>query len=232
MKHKGYNNVVNGTEHPYTFNGKEENKELGFNLLDYGARFYDAALGRFIQVDPLTEDYIGQSVYVYSANNPVFFQEKNGESPDTIYLNEEGETIADINDGSDAVFVVNKKNEAALVEDLIEENVTNDNQDAETNAEIGEKHGRSLADYQKEGVLTGNGPNGLAFRIGYEVGYDPENAENVYTIQFQSGTGNAYGTGKGKGKGAKRRRPKARFWFYDKFGKSCKRESSRGRIQC
>ncbi|MFK5855152.1 MAG: DUF6443 domain-containing protein, partial [Bacteroidota bacterium] len=29
LKHKGYNNVVNGTEHPYKYNGKELNESLG-----------------------------------------------------------------------------------------------------------------------------------------------------------------------------------------------------------
>lgn len=33
LQHKGYNNVVNGTAFPYGYNGKEEQKELGLELV-------------------------------------------------------------------------------------------------------------------------------------------------------------------------------------------------------
>ena len=56
LKHKGYNNVINGTHHPYGFGGKEENDELGLEWLDFGARNYDPALGRWMNLDPLAED--------------------------------------------------------------------------------------------------------------------------------------------------------------------------------
>ena len=52
LEHKGYNNVVNGTEHPYKYNGKEHNQELGLNWYDYGARNYQPDLGRWFNVDP------------------------------------------------------------------------------------------------------------------------------------------------------------------------------------
>ncbi|WP_180957938.1 RHS repeat domain-containing protein [Psychroflexus sp. MES1-P1E] len=55
LEHKGYNNVVNGTDHLYGFGGKEENTELGLEWLDFGARNYDAALGRWMNLDPLAE---------------------------------------------------------------------------------------------------------------------------------------------------------------------------------
>jgi len=75
--------VVNGTEHPYTYNGKEEQKELGLNWLDYGARNYDASLGRWFGIDPMAGKWATYSPYNYTLNNPVVFVDPNGED---VYL--------------------------------------------------------------------------------------------------------------------------------------------------
>jgi hypothetical protein len=48
---------------------------------DYGSRFYDAALSRFTTIDPKAELFSPQSPYVYAANDPICFQEKDGENP-------------------------------------------------------------------------------------------------------------------------------------------------------
>ncbi|MCX2682189.1 RHS repeat-associated core domain-containing protein, partial [Galbibacter sp. EGI 63066] len=78
LKHKGYNNVVNGTHHPYTFGGKEEQEELGLGWHDFGARNYDASLGRWMNLDPLTEKYHPLSPYNYTANNPILYLDPDG----------------------------------------------------------------------------------------------------------------------------------------------------------
>ena len=66
---------------PYKYNGKELDTKKGLNWYDYGARQYDAAVGRWHAVDPLTEkDYLN-SPYVYCANNPVNAIEPNGKLP-------------------------------------------------------------------------------------------------------------------------------------------------------
>ena len=56
---------------PYKYNGKELDTKNGLNWYDYGARQYDAALGRFTTVDPMTEKYHGVSPYLYCGNNPI-----------------------------------------------------------------------------------------------------------------------------------------------------------------
>nr|WP_299892488.1 RHS repeat-associated core domain-containing protein [uncultured Lacinutrix sp.] len=78
LKHKGYNNVVNGTDHKYGFGGKEEQDELGLNMYDYHARMYDPSLGRMMNIDPHSDTYYGISPYNYAINNPALLIDPDG----------------------------------------------------------------------------------------------------------------------------------------------------------
>ena len=62
---------VNSPGNDYTYNGKELNEDFGLSLYDYGARWYDAALGRWWSVDPLGEVTRSWSSYVYVENTPI-----------------------------------------------------------------------------------------------------------------------------------------------------------------
>ena len=70
-----------GNIQPYKYNAKELDTSKGLNWYDYGARHYDAALGRFTTVDPLAEKYYGMGLYAYCGGNPVRYIDPDGKFP-------------------------------------------------------------------------------------------------------------------------------------------------------
>ncbi|MCB0516139.1 MAG: RHS repeat-associated core domain-containing protein [Chitinophagales bacterium] len=62
----------------YQYNNKELNPQLGLNWYDYGARFYDPAIARWMSVDPLAEKYLSYTPYNYTLDNPVNLIDPDG----------------------------------------------------------------------------------------------------------------------------------------------------------
>ncbi len=69
----------NNLKNDFKYNSRELQDELGLELYDYGARFFDP-WGRpgFISIDPHAENYYSTSPYVYALNNPVLLKDDNG----------------------------------------------------------------------------------------------------------------------------------------------------------
>jgi RHS repeat-associated protein len=78
MRHEGYGRTITQGENFYQYNGKELNEDFGLDMYDYGARFYDASVGRWFAVDPLAEIYFPISDYAYAANTPINAIDPNG----------------------------------------------------------------------------------------------------------------------------------------------------------
>jgi RHS repeat-associated protein len=62
-------------DNKFTYNGKELEDDHGLNWYHYGARFYDAQIGRW-HVTDLVDELI--SPYTFAANNPIVVKDENG----------------------------------------------------------------------------------------------------------------------------------------------------------
>jgi len=73
--------VISGKKNArYKFTGKELDDRNSLNWYDFGARYYDPAIGRWLSPDPLAEKYPGLSPYVYAANNPLIVKDDDGKA--------------------------------------------------------------------------------------------------------------------------------------------------------
>jgi len=70
-----FGSALPGTEERYGFTGKELD-ETGLQY--FGARYYNPAAGRFMNVDPLLENHPDLTPYHYSTNNPLSFIDPDG----------------------------------------------------------------------------------------------------------------------------------------------------------
>ena len=72
----------------YKYNGKELQEEMGLNMYDYGARNYDPALGRWMNMDEKSEKFSTYSPYNYCVNNPARVIDPDGK--EIYYITDNG----------------------------------------------------------------------------------------------------------------------------------------------
>ena len=74
------NNTQLGHHKPrYRFSGKENQSEAMDGILDFGSRYYNPQIGRWLHRDPQSESYYQYSPYTYCANNPMNLVDPYGE---------------------------------------------------------------------------------------------------------------------------------------------------------
>ena len=71
---------VSAANYRYGFNGKEQDSAVnGVGVdYDYGARIYDARMGRFLSMDPLIKKYPWYTPYQFAGNKPIWAIDLDG----------------------------------------------------------------------------------------------------------------------------------------------------------
>jgi RHS repeat-associated protein len=92
-----------GPENKYKFGSKEMQDEFGLNEYDFGARFYDPAIGRWGCVDPMADMAPDWTPFRYGFNNPLRYTDEfeGGEWADK---RKEGDKGKSARDGSSQTF--------------------------------------------------------------------------------------------------------------------------------
>ncbi|MDX2250640.1 MAG: RHS repeat-associated core domain-containing protein [Bacteroidia bacterium] len=90
--------LVPAVKNSYLFTGKEIQDELSLGWIDFGARMYDAAAGRWNGVDALGEKYTAWSPYNYVMGSPLILTDPTGNDPHYdwnvgVYREEDGSIV-------------------------------------------------------------------------------------------------------------------------------------------
>ncbi|MBB6612556.1 hypothetical protein H7F15_16040 [Pontibacter sp. Tf4] len=72
-------------DHKFQYNGIEKQVDLGLNVLMAKYRTLDPQLGRWWQVDPMVEEFYDLTPYNSNLNNPIRYDDPDGDCPDCIF---------------------------------------------------------------------------------------------------------------------------------------------------
>jgi RHS repeat-associated protein len=111
LKHQGYV-TIQESDNKYKYNGKELQDELGLGMYDMEARNYMPDIGRWGNLDALAESFFKYSPYNFSNNNPTFFADPSGLSPESTkeafestIVNQRGKVLEHRDDGDPGIYM-------------------------------------------------------------------------------------------------------------------------------
>jgi|GEM_PF-981452 len=91
----------------YKLSGNEEQTDFDFSVYDFNARFYDQALGRFMNVDPMADERTWINPYNYVQNNPLLRVDPVGTLDD--YFDKDGNYLGTDDASTDVVRIMDKQ---------------------------------------------------------------------------------------------------------------------------
>ena len=97
---------------PYLYSGKEFYSLKGVNLYDFNARTYAPDIARFMQPDPLADDYHWLSPYSYCAGDPINRVDRDGKD----WTDINGNKIEDLTKIKQYIFYTNEFTDQAKVQ--------------------------------------------------------------------------------------------------------------------
>ena len=174
LRHRGINAKINNT-HDYLFNNKERVGDFGLRWDFYDFRVLDSEIGRFIQVDPIAEQFPHVSPMNYAENEPIAHIDLHGLQK----YKPKGQSIDKPSDLLSTKMLNNLKEGAKTVAVEMGRIISDA---VNTVGEIIENAEGTEAPSQVEGGLAGSAENGQ----GNETRVN-ESAENIELDEFTSG---------------------------------------------